>query len=239
MTIYSEYDEFVKKLSVLTNFKNNPSYTYMLEHATGQQADEYCTLLMSVYSAETIESFCKLNDSIGNPHRYKIDSLTISVSPTSLRYLYHAHLILKHFSNQPERHIVEVGGGYGGLCLAINFLSTLTNTPVQSYHIIDLDSATNLQMRYLDNFTLSFTVDTSSASEYGACLPRTDYCFVSNYCFSEIDKHHQENYSNHLIPKTKTGFLAWNNIPLYNFGKDVRSEVETPRTGPDNLYVYF
>jgi hypothetical protein len=211
----------------------------MLEHVNKEQGETYYNLLMSLYSIDTIESFCKLNDSIGNPHKCNIRSLKIPVSPTSLRYLYHAHLILRHFSNQPEIHIVEVGGGYGGLCLAINFLSKLNYKIISSYHIIDLDSAGKLQKKYLENFDLSFNVDVSSSSDYGKNLTRTDYCLISNYCFSEIDRSHQENYIKYLLPKTKTGFLVWNNIPLYDFGKVTNFETENPLTGPGNLYVYF
>jgi hypothetical protein len=239
MVNYSPYDHFVNQLISLDNFKNHPSYTYMLEHVNSKQGEDYCKLLLEVYSKDTIDSFCKLNDSIGNPARSKLPLLNISVSPTSLRYLYQAHLILQHFKNQPELHIVEIGGGYGGLCLAINFLSTLNKQVIHSYHIIDLDSVGKLQKKYLENFNLTFKVETLSASDYGKSLTRTDYCLISNYCFSEIDKVHQEKYIEHLLWKTKTGFLTWNNIPLYNFGKNVVSEVENPLTGPGNLYVYF
>ena len=237
MADYSVYNNYISNLTSLTAFKSHPNYTYMLEHVNREQGEAYCQLLMKSYPVDFIESFCKLNDSIGSPHKYSFHALSIPVSPTSLRYLYHAHLILKHFAVQPEVHIVEVGGGYGGLCLAIHVLSKLLNKTINSYHIIDLDSAGKLQKKYLENF--SIPVETSSASEYGKYLTRTDYCFVSNYCFSEIDKLHQEQYIQHLIPKTKTGFLAWNNIPLYNFGKEVVSETENPLTGPRNLYVYF
>jgi hypothetical protein len=239
MTDYTNYERFVKDMQTLESFKNNPNYTYILEHVTTDIGNQYYELLKNLYSNDIIEDFCRLNDSFGNPNKSTIGSLKISVSPTSLRYLYHATLILKHFSNESEIHIVELGGGYGGLCLAINFLARITNKVINSYHIIDLDSASKLQKNYLKNFELSFNVDFSSASDYGKNLTRTDYCLISNYCFSEIDMSHQENYIKHLIPKTKTGFLVWNHIQLYNFGKTVRFENEIPLTGPGNLYVYF
>ena len=35
--------------------------------------------------------------------------------------------------------------------------------------------------------------------------------FISNYCYTEIDKIHNKNYSEILLPKTKSGFLVWQN----------------------------
>lgn len=235
--MYSQYENFLKTMDSLANFKQNSNYTYVLEHVSKPQGEEYYNLLKDIYSDDVIQVFCNVNDSIGNPVRHLINRIV--TSPTSLRYLYHAHLILKHFGNQPEVNIVEVGGGYGGLCLAIDYLSKYMNKNIHSYHIIDLDPAINLQKIYLKKYTLSFEVTFSSASDYGKELKRDDYCLISNYCFSEIEKHHQENYITCLFPKVSCGFLIWNHIPLYDFGKKVNVENEIPLTGPGNLFVFF
>jgi hypothetical protein len=49
----------------------------------------------------------------------------------------------------------------------------------------------------------------------------------------------QKQYIATLFPKVSHGFMAWNNIPLYNFGFETKSETEVPLTGPVNKYVYF
>jgi hypothetical protein len=33
--------------------------------------------------------------------------------------------------------------------------------------------------------------------------------------------------------------MAWNWIPLYDFGFPVREEIEYPKTGGYNKYIYF
>lgn len=239
MADYRNYETFLQNRNSLHNFKNNTNYTYVLEHVSKEHGYQYYNLLKDLYSNDVLLSFCNLNDSIGDPIKHSIGNLSHPVSPTSLRYLYHAHLILEHFSNKPEIHIVEVGGGYGGLCLALSYLSRFKNINIQSYHIIDLDTAVNLQKDYLKNFTLTFDITFSSSNEYGKSLTRTDYCLISNYCFTEIDKYHQQQYLIHLFPKTDRGFIIWNHIPLYDIGKEVVVKEEIPLTGSGNLFVFF
>ena len=62
---------------------------------------------------------------------------------------------------------------------------------------------------------------------------------ISNYCFSEIPGNLQKEYIAKLFPKVSHGFMAWNHIPVYNFGFDIKEEVEFPKTGSYNKYIYF
>jgi len=62
--------------------------------------------------------------------------------------------------------------------------------------------------------------------------------------FSEISKENQESYIQKLFPKIVHGFIAWNMIPVYDFGFTTRVEHEFPNTGSGpkdtlNKYVYF
>jgi hypothetical protein len=62
---------------------------------------------------------------------------------------------------------------------------------------------------------------------------------VSNYCFSEISTEFQKKYIDTLFPKISHGFMAWNNSPTYYFGFEIKEEIEYPKTGNFNRYVYF
>jgi hypothetical protein len=204
----------------------------ILEHVSPQFGEEYLKLLYSEIglSKQKIIDFCKMNDSFGSPNTYNIGDLGINVSPTSLRYLYHASLILKHSRNCDK--FVEVGGGYGGLFLAITYLS---DTPIREYHLVDLEPVINLQKIVLDGHANVFY---HLANTFGENVP--DGCFfISNYCFSEINMEFQKKYIDNLIRRSQEGFLAWNTIPCYDIGKSTIVEQERPLTFSGNYFVYF
>jgi hypothetical protein len=135
-----------------------------------------------------------------------------------------------------------VGGGYGGLCLAIDFLSKLRSIKIKSYTIIDLEEANKVQATYLENFILQYDVTFLSASDYKNKLKSTDYFLISNYCISEINEVLRRDYTMFLFPFVESGFITWNMIPLdQNMFKDFRISVEAerPLTGEFNLYIHF
>ena len=240
---YADYIDFVASCDI-ASFKQHPRYTFMLEHVSPSDGQAYFSLLTSEcgLSIATIEGFCRLNDKIGSPRVAQIAGLGTHVSPTSLRYLYHAYLILAHAPQ--DSHLVEIGCGYGGLCLAIQYLAGIVDKKIASYACVDLDPATELQNKYLSRFSLDFKVTFHSASTYGCTIDGDNLFLISNYCFSEIADHHQKGYIQTLFPRVTSGFLAWNHIPLYDFGKPIqRIERERPLTGASygvqNMFVYF
>jgi hypothetical protein len=228
--VYDTYSNYISTLDSIICFKSNPAYTYMLEHVSYNQGLEYHTILKKYYSEEEILEYCNLNDLYGEPKKCEYSFGT--VSPTSLRYILHANLILDCIKEPVD--IVEIGGGYGGLCLALYHFG---KTFIKSYTIVDLDSASRLQNMYLSKHSLH--INYKSSSTYGSDIENTNMFLISNYCFSEIDSVHQKKYIETLFPKVSHGFMAWNMIPLYDFGFHYTSEVEYPLTGPNNLYVKF
>jgi hypothetical protein len=215
-------------------FKRHPDYTYMLEHVSSAQGDEYYRLLRSECGMpeEQIVDFCRQNDAIGDPIKFPIHGLSIEVSPTSLRYLYHAYHIIQQMGDVDT--YVEIGGGYGGLCTALDFLGA----PIHTYHIVDVDEALHLDRLMFAKRPTRFTVHLHSASTYGANIPGR-FGLISNYCFSEIEPVHQRRYLETLFPKALRGFLAWNHVPLFSLGHVVTAVPERPMTGPGNMFVTF
>ena len=240
---YTDYVNSIVQFNDLTNFKNNPAYTYMLEHVNESQGHQYLHLIKEKFALSDIDvvQFANMNDAIGNPKKFSY--LGSQISPSSFRYIFQAMLILKHFQSQGQTsiRIVEIGGGYGGLCLAVYYcLKFFPGLNVTQYNIIDLEAPTKLQSKYLSHHRLSFPVCTHLAETYGSDIEAgDDLHLISNYCFSEIDISLQANYVSKLFPKLKHGFITWNNIPLYDIGKTVTFEEEYPKTGPMNLYVRF
>lgn len=240
MDIYAKYSSYVKTLITtgdLSSFKTNRNYTYMLEHVNYSQGLQYFQLLNPILTLNDIVAFCSMNDSVGNPEKFNYSM--VRCSPTSLRYLYQAHLILTHYKNYNLTDIVEIGGGYGGLYLAINFLYKKYDVNITSYTIIDLPSISKFQRLYTAKFNTTITLNCVESTRFGSDINNSNMFFISCYSFSEIPKSLQQEYIRTLFPKVSHGFIAWNNIPVYDFGFTYSEEQEVPKTGPMNKYVRF
>lgn len=240
--IYQSYEQFLTSCltnKLLLDFKRDIRYNQILEHTSIDQGLQYLNLIHKTsIRQDEIKGFCTLNDSFGNPVKHNFGIVTCS--PSSLRYIYHAHLILSHFKtfNIPI-NIVEIGGGYGGLYLAICFFAKKYDIIIQSYTIIDLPVVSKFQELYLSNFSLEIPVEFVDSTTYGSTLSKPDLFLISNYCFSEIAMEHQKKYIDKLFSKISHGFLAWNTISVYDFGFKYTEEPENPRTGIYNKYVRF
>lgn len=231
----STYETYVLNATKQTPFKSNPAYTGVLEHVTLTQGEMYLDRLRMECQmpTDTILGFCRQADSFGCPNTYLIRDLPIQVSPTSLRYLYHASLILQH-AGPAVTSFVEVGCGYGGLFLALDYLAP---SQIQSYHMVDLESVLPLLRSVVG---ADPRVSFHSATTFGANVP--DGCFwISNYCFSELNEESRAMYRQTLLSRTPHGFLAWNFIPYSDteIGHTATVVPETPMTGPGNAFVRF
>jgi hypothetical protein len=132
-----------------------------------------------------------------------------------------------------------VGGGYGGLCLALYYFSKKYNIHINSYSIIDLKEPLVLQKLYLSKLLTETSVEFIDSSTFGAHIEKENMFLVSNYCFSEIPDEFQKKYIQNLFPKVSHGFMAWNFIKTYDFGFSFREEQESPKTDTFNKYIYF
>ena len=243
---YDQYANFVGDICALNDlsfFKSHRDFVYMLEHVTPEQGQQYLDVILRVthLSEKDIKEFCELNDSLGRPRTGTYSFGT--VSPTNLRYILQAHLILTHIYNHSLKNpdIIELGGGYGGLCLAIHFFAPRYLDTNFTYTIIDLPNIINLQKKYLEKVTPGLNVKFYPSTNFGAEVPLQNAFLISNYCFSEICLEYQKEYIKNLFPKISHGFMVWNAIPLYNFGFPVVDVDEYPCTAenPRNKYVYF
>lgn len=245
MSIYANYCQTIEQTVLanqnLSSFKSHPAYRQILEHVSPQFGQQYATALQPKLSENCIRTFCNLNDQWGSP--VKAQCGPYHCSPTSLRYLLHAYLILDHIKQLGIQTcpIVELGGGYGGLCLALYHLQELFGISISKYTIIDLPAPTGLQRLYLSQFNIP--VETQLAETYGnTIVPDPNLFLIANYSFSELEASHRDQYSIQLLPKIAHGFMAWNAIPLYHFGaRLLRQELEYPLTSMQgyNYYLYW
>ena len=254
----SIYDRFTKYLTTIINqpietihFKSNPSFTYMLEHVSEQLAHEILNVIWSdknfkqmiEKNKEYIAELCRLNDSVGNPIKYNFNNFALC-SPSNIRYIFHTFLILRYISenNFNNLNIIEIGGGYGGLCFFIHNLSKLFNINIDSYTIFDLQEPSQLQCKYLKFLNLE-NVNCITISNYEESNISNDSFLISTYSFSEIPLKNQNEYTNKILNKhVSHGFIAWNEIPVYKFieNKQIVVEDEIPRSiFKHNCFVKF
>ncbi len=269
--MYNAYVNYLEKTphsELLNDFKSNGHYNGILEHVSTDDGQRYLNLIITEFpwiSREDIIKFCEINDAVGKPktHSYWLTGVKFSCSPTSLRYIYHALTIMDYYQTTACKRIVEVGCGYGGLCLAINFFSRCfeTQPQIDQYNIIDLPDAGKLIYSYLQKQSsnvknlVHIPVDIKSANHYGDDIVVQDdspIFFISNYCYTEIAVEHNTAYTQRLLPKCTNGFLVWQNggnnraYPVVNAGqilnKPVKKVFEEKPVGMDiykNFFVYF
>ena len=231
-------------------FKSDIDYNAILEHVTVEKGYEYLNVIKEEFKdiyqdyKNLLIELCYINDEYGKTVKHDYEEFCVC-SPTCLRYIYHALLNLRYIQSKDLKtvNIIEIGGGYGGLCFFIHMLATIFDVNVTSYHIFDLQEAVELQRLYLSNLGIKKFTNSTLYDIYNLS---NDSYLISNYCFSEIDRDIQKEYIEKIISKyTSCGMLVWNHIELYRFvKKELIIEKERPLTsyigsGVENKFVYF
>jgi len=251
------YTDYIKSVQIigdnLKNFKSNSEYNSILEHVSYSLGVEYLSLIENEFniSSKNIKEFIKINDKIGNPKKLAF-TLTnndfIICSPSSLRYIYHALIILNYFKTKNNISIVELGCGYGGLFLAICYFSKLLNIEIQNYYLIDLPDIGILINNYLTENKpyININYHIHDASNYGKDIYDNNLFFISNYCFTEIEEKNRQEYILQLFPKISSGFIIWQTIfglPIENVNiiqkKIININEEKPQTANNEYKNYF
>jgi len=253
-SLYTAWQETCVRI-VKTNeqsWKQEKDVYYMLEHVPGEYANVYLDLILSSgISIETIQEYSTLVDSIGKAHQHSFtrNSYTIISSTTCLRYLYHAIDIVNKLNPIFQKSIlptlVEVGGGYGGLSVAINYILQKQNSSFKlNYKIVDLANVIHLQSFYTSKFVLNnINLEFIDSTTYGAGIDSSNIFLISNYCLAEMGEGNRQSYINSLFTKSTIvgGYLQWNSDAPLEFLNRFETTItkECPQTGPDNKTVVF
>lgn len=251
--MYTDYinciKDFINTDIIYWQFKQNPHYTSILEHTSYNFGIDYLNIIKNNFedfynqNKNFLIKLCEINDSIGNPLKYNFLNFT-ECSPSNLRYILHSILILKYIQecNLNDINIIEIGGGYGGLCFFINRISSLFNIKINSYSFFDLEMPLLLQEKYLKYLNIT-NINFENLDNIKNI--KNNSFLISNYAFSEITNELQMKYIEKLLNEyTLYGFLVWNSIPFYKFLNDKEFIIkdEYPQTAYGNLpnkYIYF
>ena len=174
--------------NIFSIFKSIEAYKIVLEHVSTQQGRYYFSMIEQMTDSlyENLESF-KENDNYGQPTLSNFTGIG-NISPTTLRYIKNTFEIDSLVKGDTVSRIVEVGGGYGGLCKTLSVVCDF-----DEYVLIDLPEVVKLQDRYLSNFP-----DLYKKCVFVPCTEIKEIqdvdLFISNYALSECADEIQEMY---------------------------------------------
>jgi len=241
--MYEEWKQICNDIvtNKIENWKTLPKVTTILEHLSFESALIYLKNLLNEndVDADMIERICKENDKFGGTNR-SIFLNTLKISTSSIRYFRHAYDICKLIKAKKFDNvtIIEVGGGYGGLCVILNLMAKHYEITISNYHIYDLPEIQSLQQYYLSNFD-TVKVTYNSAFTFGSDFTsiQSNNILISNYCLSEINDEYKHQYLKNLIPKVKGAYLAWNWGDKKGLPSIRREVPEIPDTGNGNTII--
>ena len=248
VTFYEQQlSRLLKSKKRLSDFRRKYDYREILEHVTYTQGKSYLEQIQEYSPQNYIELIEKnrANDLFGNPYEYQYPGVG-RVSPTTLRYISTAIDIFETIRLNKESVVAEIGVGYGGQAAILERMYGIRN-----YSAFDLPSVIQLSNVYLNsvNSKLKFTSSGLSSDKN-----TTWDVVISNYAFSELHRDLQLSYIEHVIAKSKSGYMIMNsgrsNITGRSEGKlslnEIRNYIpnlqvkeEVPLTGPDNYIIYW
>ena len=186
------------------NFKSHPAYRHVLEHVSYEEGQQYLDEIEIDYKDKLDE--IKENDALGTPVTCTYDGVG-TISPTTVRYLKNTSDIVTKFGTS-FNSIVEIGGGYGGLC---KVLSSFVD--FEQYLLLDLEECNMLSRKYLSHFdlpTMSY-----QAEEIVELEDRFDL-LISNYALSECNRETQMMYIERFVKNSDKFYLMHNNFHADN-----------------------
>ena len=185
-------------------FKNNSAYRHVLEHVSFEEGQQYLDEVDIDYKDKLDQ--IKENDLYGTPITCSYDGVGM-ISPTTVRYLKNTSDIVKKFGTSFDS-IVEIGGGYGGLCKVISYF-----VKFEQYLLLDLEECNMLSRKYLSHFdlpTMSYQAEEIVDVEDNFDL------LISNYALSECNRETQMMYIKRFVKKSNKFYLMHNNFHADN-----------------------
>lgn len=217
---YSDYINSIKDAlkNDLKDFKQDPRYREVLEHVPQFLGKEYLKNIDYKIDKEKLKEYILLNDQIGFPETFYYDEIGINASPTSLRYAYQANDILNYLSSNGITFIkiLEIGAGYGGLPLALQFFAPLHGIIIMNIYLIDLREPIKLQKEYLkrhNKYQIVKFIYSDDIDELGE-LPE-DTFLIANYSLSELSNKVCNDYLEY-VKKFRHAYINWNGEPYGN-----------------------
>ena len=204
--------DIVEDDEVFVKFKSIQGYKNILEHVTPRQGAEYLQVVMEMAGGALLENLdeFKENDTIGTPDKFSYPE-TGKISPTTIRYIKNVFEMATLLGESPISRIVEVGGGYGGLCKTLSVVCDF-----DEYILVDLPEAVAVQEKYLKNFPELYVKCKFVSCDDVESVKDVDL-FISNYALSECDYDTQVNYYDKFVSNSKFAYIIYNLVNFNDF----------------------
>jgi hypothetical protein len=182
-------------------FRRHPVYCSVVEGLDREIGAEAARIALDRHPdyRGLLERF-RLNDSVGSPITYHYEAIG-EFAPATLRYVKVLSDIEHLFGDLTGKHVVEIGGGFGGQCRVINCRFDLA-----SYTIFDLPEAGALAKKYLAHFDIEVSVNPPADR-----IPVPDL-LLSNYALSEVRRSDQDAYRESVVADARCGYMIWNEL---------------------------
>jgi hypothetical protein len=205
----------------LESFKAAPEFCGALDNCSKEQGQAYLERIETEFpevSIAIISEFAARNDKVGDPQMCVFISSRndmIFCSPANLRYAYIALTVLKDVRARNCTTIAEIGGGYGGLWLAVSAFRECMGVYLTKYTIVELPMVVPLAQAYISAMNHEHASEGETLIECSvntvdfACENVNAEYIVSAYCFTELAEKDQVQYRTTLISRAKHGMIVW------------------------------
>ena len=236
--IFLESDEQFSK------FRQDPDYKIILE-GWNEGGNVWLGEILSSYGDEALlerlELF-KRNDIYGGPTiiNYPIVG---KMCPFTLKYILDAFRILENFRNAECKKIIEVGVGFGSMCIVMDSIHDF-----EEYILVDLPEVIELTKKYLSHFPEIY-----SKVKFVPCDDLENFnlheefdLFISDAALAECNLETQFLYIDKFASKSKLGYINYNSAGCEIGSKNYRElmnkiskifEVKEIEAGVKYLYL--
>lgn len=190
--------------AVFNTFRQNEVYQEILEHFSYEDGLTYLDQLKKhAPSLLTQINVFKTNDDFGGADIHHYEEIG-DIAPSTLYYIRQLAYLENSFGNLNGLHLVEIGGGYGGLAKLV-----MDRFNIASYTIFDLPEVNLLTEKYLGKFGNQY-LDKVFFGNLDETKNRTYDICVSNCAFTECVPIIQDQYLEKVIEHAKSGFMIYN-----------------------------
>ena len=145
----------------------------------------------------------KESDVIGKPIKHSFNNIG-RLDPTTLKY-FSDYIEIKNFYGKKFNNIIEIGGGYGGLCL---ILSKFVN--FNKYFLIDLPPPLRLQKKFLQKNAVKKILFIDDIEK----IKKTSFdLLIADSSLSELSLENIKKYFS-LIENSKLCYIKFNTLHL-------------------------